>query len=122
DFIREDWLTLVRLYGSSDTQTLPRIPLADLQTVLVLDVEPGIYRVVAQAWTRKHHPTAGGVLDSVRVESGKITVLRAQRLTGPFVAEPEVPLFHSASQTWTLRSADQLPDFVSEIVRQTVKG
>lgn len=119
---REDWLAQIHLQGAHDTHSLPRIPLADLKSLLVLDVEPGVYRVIAQAWVRKHTPTTGGTLDSVRVSSGQVTVLRAQPLSDEFSAEPEVPLLPIGRQTWTLRTEGELPSYVSEVLQQTVKG
>ncbi|MDD5088521.1 MAG: hypothetical protein PHI18_06960 [bacterium] len=122
DFRRDDWLALIHLQGGRDTKTLRRIPLADLQSVLVLDVEPGRYRVVAQAWTRKHPPASGGTLDDVPVEAGQVTILRAQPLGAKFTAEPKEPLRSVGNRTWTLRSDNELPDFVSEMLQQTEKG
>jgi len=122
DVLPEDWLALIHLQGGPDTRALRRMPLADLQAMIVLDVEPGEYRVVAQAWKRKFPPSSGGTLDSVRVTAGHLTILTAPPLYGEFSAEPQARLMQKGRTIWTLRSESELPNFVSEVLQQTEKG
>lgn len=118
----EDWLALVHLQSELDARALRRMPLADLQAMIVLDVEPGVYRVVAQAWRRKFPPSSGGTLDSVRVTAGHLTILTAPPLYGEFTAEPQARLTQKGRTIWTLRSESELPEFVAEALRRSEKG
>jgi len=122
DFTREDWLAIAHLDGPSDTQSLPRIPFADVQSLLVLNIEPGAYTVSAQAWMRKSSPSTGGILPGVDVVAGRVTILRAQRLPGIVSPVPTVPLIPAGNETWILQSGEKLPQYVARLVEDADKG
>lgn len=122
NFSRENWLAMVNLTGPHKTHLLPRVTMADLQTMVVLDIEPGTYSVSAQAWLRKQPPSAGGMMDSIEVQAGKVTLLQAQKLPEFRTPEPTVPLKYAGKRTWTLQSGDQMHEYVAELRRLTEKG
>lgn len=125
DFQRETWMAQIELEGPYDTGTLPRVPLADQRTVIVLDIPPGEYSVVAQSWTRRSHaapPQAGGSLDYVKISAGKVMILEAKLLgidVHPFV---NTPLERLSSALWTLPLAEQLPAWIAEVVSDSRGG
>ena len=121
-FDRETWMSQIQLDGDVDTRSLPRLPMADLQSTLVLNVTPGMYRVTAVAWTRKLAPTAGGRLDSVVVRPGQVTVLGAQavgRDIYPFPATRLVPLAH---RVWQLQRREGVQEYIADMIASTPKG
>jgi hypothetical protein len=122
DADRETWLSQITLVGNSDTKTLPRIPLADEQSLLVFNVPPGFYSVVAQAWLRKNPPHAGGSLSGVEVRSGRLTILQGPLLTGAERFQPVEPLRVVKSVPWTLQRTERFHEYIADLIKSSVKG
>ncbi|RPH95255.1 hypothetical protein EHM69_04865 [candidate division KSB1 bacterium] len=119
---RENWLAQVTVIGPSETKSLPRIPLADQQAVMILNLNPGQYSVVAQAWLRKNNPHAGGSLSGVTVRAGEITILQGSRLSGTQTAQPLEPLIALNPVPWSLSAREKFHEFVADVLRTSVKG
>jgi hypothetical protein len=119
---RETWLSQITLVGNADTRTLPRIPMAGQQSLLVLNVPPGFYSVVAQAWLRKHPPHAGGSLSGVEIRSGRLTILEGRLLTGEERFQPVEPMRLVRTVPWTLRRTEQFHDYMADVIKSSVKG
>jgi len=113
---RDSWLSQITLAGPGDTKTLPRIPVADQQSLLVLNVPPGFYSVTAQAYLRKNPPHAGGSLSAVEVKSGRLTVLQGNRLTGEERFQPVEPLHFVNCVPWTLRQTEKFHEYIADII------
>jgi len=119
---RETWLSQITLVGNADTKALPRIPLAGQQSLLVLNVPPGFYSVVTQAWLRKNVPHAGGSLSTVEVRGGRLTILEGRLLTGEERFQPVEPLVLVRTVPWTLRRTEQFHDYMADVIKSSVKG
>lgn len=119
---RETWLSQITLMGSADTKALPRFPLAGRQSLLVLNVPPGFYSVVTQAWLRKNPPHAGGSLSRVEIRSGRLTILEGRLLTGENRFRPVEPLGLVRTIPWTLRRIEEFHDYIADIIKSSVKG
>lgn len=122
DFVRADWLAQVTLIGVHDTKSLPRIPLADRQSVLVLNIPHGTYHAVARAWLRKQVPAAGGTFDNLQIRAGELTILRGQPLPPEQAFDTEIPMTFVAVEPWTLRTTELFQDYIADVLRSTVKG
>ena len=119
---RTDWLTQVSLEGPGDTRGLPRVPLSDLQSVLVLHIPPGTYSVTASAWARKQAPAAGGSHSGIEIRAGKMTVVVAQPLRGDAYPHSNTPLKVERIEPWSLARADQFQKYVAEVIKETSRG
>jgi hypothetical protein len=119
---RETWLSQITLVGNADTKALPRFPLAGHQSLLVLNVPPGFYSVVTQAWLRKHPPHAGGTLSGVEVRSGRLTILEGRLLTGEERFQPVEPMRLVRTVPWTLPRTEQFHDYIADVIKSSVKG
>jgi hypothetical protein len=118
----ETWLSQATLVGNSETKTLPRIPMAEQQALFVLNVPPGFYSVVAQAWIRKNAPHAGGSLSGVEIRSGQLTILEGRLLTGENPFQPAQPLRLVRSVPWALHRIEEFHDYMAELIKSSVKG
>jgi len=118
----ETWLSQLTLVGNADTKTLPRVSLAGLQSLLVFNVPPGFYSVVAHAWLRKNPPHAGGSLSGVEIKNGRLTILEGRMLTGEKRFQPVEPLRPLRSVPWTLRRVEQFHDYMADVIKSSVKG
>jgi hypothetical protein len=119
---RADWMAQIDLEGPYETDGLPRIPLPELQAVLVLNLPPGVYRVTAQAWIRKLLPFVGGSLINAEVVAGEITVLRGKYLRGEPYPYFGLPLTKLPSQRWTLETPGGLREFLATVIPPVTKG
>jgi hypothetical protein len=119
---RETWLSQITLVGNADTKALPRFPLAGHQALLVLNVPPGFYHVVAQAWLRKNPPHAGGSLSGVEIKSGRLTILEGRLLIGEERFQPVEPLGLLRTVPWTLPRTEQFHDYIADVIKSSVKG
>jgi len=122
DFDRETWMSQIQLDGGGETRALPRLPLADLQSTIVLNVPPGTYRATAVAWVRKIAPSAGGTLDLVVVRSGEITILDAQPIGSDRYPFAVTRLKMRTPQVWRLPSAERVNEYVAELISATTSG
>jgi hypothetical protein len=119
---RETWLSQITLVGNADTKALPRFPLAGHQSLLVLNVPPGFYSLVTQAWLRKHPPHAGGSLSGIEIKSGRLTILEGRLLTGEERFQPVEPLRFVRTVPWTLPRSEQFHDYIADVIKSSVKG
>jgi hypothetical protein len=119
---RETWLSQITLIGNTDTKTLPRITLADQQSLIVLDIPAGFYSVVTQAWLRKNPPHAGGSLSGVEIKAGQLTVLKGVLLTGEERFQPMEPLQIIRAMPWTLSRTEDFHVYIADIIKSSVKG
>ena len=119
---RADWLAQVNLNGDHDTRSLPRVPMGDLQAMMVLHIPPGTYRVTTNAYRRGNPPAIGGSLPNVEIRSGQMTILKARPLQGDPYPYFATPLEVADTVPWTLKSPNQLKDFIAQAVKETTKG
>jgi hypothetical protein len=119
---RETWLSQITLVGNADTKALPRFPMAGQQSLLVLNVPPGFYSVVTQAWLRKHPPHAGGSLSGMEIRRGRLTILEGRLLTGEERFQPVEPLRLVRTVPWTLPRTEQFHDYIADVIKSSVKG
>jgi hypothetical protein len=122
DFRREDWMTLITIDGPADTRSLPRIPLADLQTLVVMNIPPGRYNVAATAWCRKSASSSGGYLQGVEVKAGAVSVLRAPVLAQNPSVVSDSPLERRGFEPWSLESPGKFHQFAAGLVRRSTRG
>ena len=119
---RNEWLAQVTLDGPNETRSLPRVPMGDLQSVLILHVVPGTYAVTASAWERKQAPKYGGSHSGIEIQPGKLTVVRAQALNGEPYPHSNTPLAFDRFESWSLARPDRFQEFIAETVKETTKG
>ena len=119
---RETWLSQITLVGNSDTKTLPRVSLADQQSLIVLDIPAGRYSVVAQAWLRKNIPHAGGSLSGVEIKPGQLTILQGALLAGRERFQPVEPLRLIRSVPWTLAKTEDFHEYIADVIKSSAKG
>jgi hypothetical protein len=119
DLVRENWMAHVRLQGQNLTDSLPRIPFADLESVLVLNVPEGNYEITAWAWMKKvdRSPRAGGSKPGVKVKSGHVTILRARE-----AASGMRPLDAMGEADWNESNPTHLQDFMADVIDKSAKG
>jgi hypothetical protein len=111
----ENWLAMINLDGPFATNQLPRMPFADLQSVMVYNIVPGKYKIVASAAFRKSQPSYGGSLDSLDVHAGELIVLSAKALGQEASPYPNVRLDYVEHSPWTLESSDKLHDYIADM-------
>ncbi|MCB9357681.1 MAG: hypothetical protein H6508_00510 [Calditrichaeota bacterium] len=114
---KEEWLSLIRLKGASDTDRLPRIPLASSNTMTLLNIPPGMYQISASAWLRKSPPYTGGISDSVNLTPGELLILRAPPLPNEDITPDHYKLDVVGRKTWTVAAPQQLPPFIAETAK-----
>ena len=122
DFTPDEWLAQVNLNGPAETRSCPRIPLSEIQALMVLNIPPGSYEVTSLAWMRTRVPDSGGTLPKVEIRAAEVTVLRCPSLGGNPTFQPTQPLIALGRASWTLSQPEQFPDFVAEILRTSAKG
>ena len=124
NFAREDWMAQVLLTGASNTSELPRVPMADLQAVLVLNVPPGQYNVIAHSWLRKRETESpyGGSASDVDIQAGQITVLKASYAGSDTYPFAQTPLQFTSIFPWTLDSPQALSIYISDVIGKSAKG
>ncbi len=121
-FRRTDWMCQVNLEGAADTRALPRIPFSDMQSVVILNVPPGRYSASAFAWQRGMDPAWGGTSDSVIVQPGKLTTLRAKSLGVDIYPYQNTALRTVGMSPWDLPKQEDLSRYIASALRETVKG
>jgi hypothetical protein len=121
DFRREDWMAQIFIGGAIDTRELPRIPMSDVQTIVVPNLPPGFYKVTALAWMRGTTPSLGGSRDSVRVRGGYVTLLTARPNSSDHFPFEHTPLDVHSTQMWTLESPQKLHDYVGTLTQKPTK-
>ncbi|MBI5060248.1 hypothetical protein HZB60_10775 [candidate division KSB1 bacterium] len=122
DFDRESWMSQIQLEGGVDTRALPRVPMADLQSTLVLNVPSGVYRVTAVAWVRKLNPTSGGALDSVIVRPGEISILVAQPVGTDRYPFAFTKLQPQSPRVWRLPRKEEMHEYIADLMATADKG
>jgi hypothetical protein len=118
DVVAENWMAQINLEGDQDTKSLPRIPLSELNAVIVLNVPPGKYKVMAHAWLRRSPPRVGGSLEGVRVTAGEISILRGQALGENLYPYANVQMQKSPSAVWQLDAPDRLRDYLAKVIAE----
>jgi hypothetical protein len=121
DFRREDWMAQIFIGGEIDTRELPRIPMSDVQTIVVPNLPPGFYNITAHAWMRGITPTLGGSRDSVRVRAGSVTLLKARPCGSDRFPYQHTPLDLLRTEMWTLESPQKLHDYVTTLTQKSAK-
>lgn len=118
------WMAQVTLLGMEDNHSLPRIPFPQSRAMLVLNIPPANYRVIAHAWFQHAgaSPHAGGSLPDVVVRAGEITMLKAPLVTKDRYPYAETALTPLKSTPWTLNSSTGFREYVAELVQKTTKG
>lgn len=119
---RETWLSQATLVGPWDTKVLPRISLADQQAILIMNVPPGAYSMVAQAWLRKMAPHAGGSLSGIEIAAGKLTIVQGNRLKGGERFDPVEPLVVLDTVPWKLKRTEEFHEYIAGVIQSSVKG
>jgi hypothetical protein len=124
DLARNQWMAQVHLDGAFNADTLPRVPYADLESMLVLNVPEGRYDVTAWAWMTKidNSPRAGGVLKSVDVKRGQVTVLRAADFRVSRTTTSGDLLVKLGFMDWREDNPLHLKDYIAEVIGKTAKG
>jgi hypothetical protein len=116
--VAESWMAQINLEGKPDTKSLPRVPLADLNAILVLNVPPSTYKVMSHAWLRRSPPRVGGSLEGVRVTAGEISILQGQMLGESLYPYNGVHMQKRPSVVWQLDSPDRLHDYLAAVVAE----
>ncbi len=119
---RARWRAQVMLEGSADTKSLPRVPLADQQSLLVMHVAPGIYKVTASAWAHGGDPVFGGTLANVDVRAGQMTIVKAQVLNNDPYPHPRTTMEFVRIAPWRLQNADRLREYIADVAVGIEKG
>jgi hypothetical protein len=119
---RSQWRAQVTLEGPGEPHNLPRVPMADSQSLVVLHVVPGTYKVTASAWRHGTDPVSGGTLSSVEVKAGQMTVVRARVLNNDPYPHVKTPLDFIGMDVWLLDHPEKLREYVTRIVDQTARG
>lgn len=115
---RSDWLSLVNIGNDETTRSLPRVPIGEAMSALVLNIPPGFYPVDAQAWLRKQEPYSGGRSGTVSFAAGEFVVLVVNE---PGAEKPpfgNVPIEVAERLTWGLDAAPNLQKYVSAVADQ----
>ena len=115
-FDRSQWMIQIQLEGELSTDTLPMIPIADLQAGLMLNVPPGTYKVISSAWIRKYPPASGGSLENVLVNAGELVELKAGGVGMDEFPYPNTKLTIGKREKWTLQSPNKLQEFIASVV------
>jgi hypothetical protein len=111
----ENWIAQVHLDGPFETRQLPRMPFADLQSVMIYNITPGKYKVVASAAFRKSQPSFGGSLDSLEVHAGELMVLAGKPLRQEAFPYANIRLDFVERSPWTLEAPDKLHDYIADM-------
>jgi hypothetical protein len=121
-FERTTWMAQVELNGPASAETLPRMPLADIQSILVMNVPPGTYTGTAVSFIRGRQPVFGGALDSVVVMPGEVTILQGRDISREQYPFGGVRVRPSSRALWTLKRADLLQAYVAQLAAQSARG
>jgi hypothetical protein len=121
DFRREDWMAQIFIGGEIDTRSLPRIPMSDVQTIVVPNLPPGFYNITAHSWMRGTSPSLGGARDSVRIKAGCVTLLKARPCGRDLFPYLHTQLDLLGIQMWTLESPQKLHDYVTTLTQKSAK-
>jgi hypothetical protein len=115
-FERANWMIQILLEGDSTTDKLPVIPLADVQAGVVLNVPPGVYKVISSAWVRKFPVASGGALANLSVNAGEVVVLQAQDVRQDAHPYDKTRLQVLDRHRWTLTDREQFSEFMSALI------
>lgn len=113
--VKGEWLSLVSLQGTNDTDKLPRIPLAVTYATTVLNIPPGEYTVSAKAWVRKYPVYAGGVSGIITVKAGELFVLSADYIGDPLGNVEQSALRSVGRQNWALTTPGDLTKYITQV-------
>jgi hypothetical protein len=119
---REDWFTIINLFGDVNTDTLPRIPFADLSATLLLNIQPGEYNVRAAASLRGSPPYAGGNLKKLTVVAGTVAVLEVQRTGSDAFPFDSTQILRQSQPVWSLPNKAGFIDYIASISRSASRG
>ena len=119
---RSRWRAQVMLEGGADAASLPRVPLADQQSLLVMHVLPGVYKVTASAWAHGGDPVSGGTLANVDVRNGQMTIIKAQVLNNDPYPHPRTTMEFVRIAPWRLQNPDRLREYVADVAAGIEKG
>jgi hypothetical protein len=114
DFSAENWWAQINLEGEADTRLLPRMPFADLKSIMVYNIPPGRYKIIASSGMKKNPPMFGGALDSLFVRAGELQVLGGHALGQASYPIDRIPLDFVSRSPWILESPNGLHDFIAE--------
>jgi hypothetical protein len=123
-FDRDAFMAQVQISGGEDFDRLPRMPMGDLECILVLNIPPGSYQIVAHSWLRKRDvgPQYGGSLNNVVIKAGMVTVLGGKKIGSEPYPYPNLPLESLRSFPWMAQNAGALKEFVAGIKDKSAKG
>ena len=115
---RGDWLSLVNFGNDETTRSLPRVPIGEAMSALIMNIPPGFYPVEAQAWLRKNEPYAGGKSGTVSFAAGELVVLRVNEAGSEKPPFDKVAIEVADRLTWGLDAAPNLQKYLSAIADQ----
>jgi len=121
-FDRQDWMAQVTLRGEHDAARLPRFPLADIQSLAVLNVLPGRYNVVTESWMRRYPPSSGGSVKDLIINAGEIVVLKAGPLGTQRRPYDGAPLDVVERTRWSLTDRNKLSDYLQSLKSDVTWG
>lgn len=117
-FTRSDWMAQITLDGPLDTHTLPRMPFADVQSLLMLNIPPATYSGSTVSFVRGSPPSFGGSFDSLSVKAGEITILKAKDISREHYPFEGTLLKPSGTAIWSLKDANQLQAYITELANK----
>lgn len=109
-----DWMAMVTLKGETETESLPRIPLAGSHSVTILNIRPGEYVIDAKAWVRKNPPYAGGESKPTRLVAGELLLMRGTPIFNKDGSLVSVELIEAGRTTWGLTTPPALTKYIAE--------
>jgi len=114
--------TAVLIGDSVPTTEVQRYPLGEIQALLVTGIIPQRFRIISQAFVQTGFPYAGGRLDSVRIDAGKITVLEASPAHGDHLPFHDTVLHFAKEVPWTYNQSQKLEDYLSGLIGKGKQG